>query len=296
MSIFHFGTTPSMKDLERRLALISRSGDPVLIQGECGSGKQALAEQLHRMSASRGGFVRIVCGFSSSGWMEAQTAADTLFLKHVHLLASHQQERLLLAFDQVFGKSPRLLSSGSDMLEKLTAKGEFLPELFYRISVHRLYVPPLRERTADIPDLFVFMLREMQRETGIDLAPPPQPVLDALVRYPWPGNARELQNLARTYLLAQNAEELIFELARRATRLSGGLERQDEPGIALKEQVRRAARRLESELILRSLERHGWNRRRTAETLKISYRSLLYKMKDCNIRANAKAGPEGGER
>jgi DNA-binding NtrC family response regulator len=193
------------------------------------------------------------------------------------------------------GGFSRLLSSGTDALEKRLARGEFLPELFYRISVHRIYVPPLRERADDIPDLFASMLRDLQTEIGIDAPPAPRAVLDALSSYSWPGNARELRNVARAYLLSQNAEELISELARRSSQHNQALGRPDESGMALKERVKRAARRLESELIIRSLERHGWNRRRTAETLKISYRSLLYKMKDCNIRADANTAPEGGE-
>jgi DNA-binding NtrC family response regulator len=292
---FQFGITSVMRDLERRVAMIARSRDPILIQGESGSGKHALAEQLHRMSGSKGQFIRLVCGSSSEGWTEAAGQADTLFLQHVHLLSTDQQERLLLALDQMAGGFSRLLSSGTDALEKRLARGEFLPELFYRISVHRIYVPRLRERADDIPDLFASMLRDLQTETGIDAPPAPPAVLDAISSYSWPGNARELRNVARAYLLSQNAEELISELARRSSQHNQAFGRPDEPGMALKERVRRAARRLESELIIRSLERHGWNRRRTAETLKISYRSLLYKMKDCNIRADAKTAPEGGE-
>jgi DNA-binding NtrC family response regulator len=224
--------------------------------------------------------------------MEDHTAADSVFLRHVHLLSPAEQERLLLALEQMTAQSPRLLASASGSLEHLVMRGEFLPELFYRISVHRIYVPPLRERRGDIAGLFAGMLQQMRAGLG-KTGQPPQALLEALEGYSWPGNARELQNVARAYLLTQNADELIRELARRSGKLSEA--RGDEPDMALKEQVRRASRRLESEIILRSLEQHRWNRRRTAETLKISYRSLLYKMKDCNIRANGQAVPKGGQ-
>jgi DNA-binding NtrC family response regulator len=175
----------------------------------------------------------------------------------------------------------------------MTKAGAFLPELLYRISGQWICLPPLRERTADISDLFAFMLDEMQAETGRGGPPVTPAIREALTGYSWPGNVRELRHLARAYLLSGNAGELISELARRAGRLQQSSGRGDTPGMTLKEQVRRAARRLESDLIRQGLERHGWNRRRTAETLKISYRSLLYKMKYCNIRANADTVPEG---
>jgi DNA-binding NtrC family response regulator len=286
---FYFGAAPAMKDLERRAALIAQSGDPILIQGESGSGKQALAERLHALGAYSGRFVQIVCGVAGNGRLSHHTAADSVFLKRVHLLSAAGQERLLLTLEQMTAESPRILASASGSLEQQVMRGEFLPELFYRISVHRIYLPPLRERAADIPELFACMLQEMQAGSG-RAARPPQALREALQRYPWPGNARELQNMARAYLLTGNAGELICELARRGQ--SSEL-RREEPDMALREQVRRASRRLESEIILRSLERHHWNRRRTAETLKISYRSLLYKMKDCNIGANGKAVPKG---
>ncbi|HEY7617171.1 MAG TPA: sigma 54-interacting transcriptional regulator [Terriglobales bacterium] len=289
---FYFGSTARMKDLERRIGFIIRSGEPVLIEGESGSGKQALAEHLHEVRAGSGPFVRIVCGHLGDGENRFQlTAGSTIFLKHVHLLPEAGQEGMLLALERVNGDGPQLVSSAADVLEQLVARGGFLPELFYRLSAYRLCIPPLRERAADISELFRLMLGRMQAQVDTNAPAPPASVLDALAEYPWPGNVRELQNIVRSYLIDPDPANLVAEMARRHGALQAVI-RDDEKQLALKDQVRRASRRLESEIILRTLERHRWNRRRTAENLQISYRSLLYKMKNCNIRTERPSAAE----
>jgi DNA-binding NtrC family response regulator len=121
-------------------------------------------------------------------------------------------------------------------------------------------------------------------------APPPvaSGLLRALMTYDWPGNLRELQNIARMYVVTCDAGEIIEELKSRSHRTSLTFSVSPDQR-SLKEQVRGASQRLESEIILRTLDRHRWNRRRAAQTLQISYRSLLYKMKSCNLRTE----PEG---
>ena len=116
-------------------------------------------------------------------------------------------------------------------------------------------------------------------------------MLDAMLVYDWPGNLRELQNIARTFVVMGDAEEIIAELDSRLRMRPAVLPAQ--ASLSLKEQVKGASQKLESEIILRTLERHRWNRRRAAQSLKISYRSLLYKMKSCNLRVEAQAAPEG---
>jgi DNA-binding NtrC family response regulator len=288
---FCFGSAASMKELERRIGLIARSGEPVLIEGESGSGKQTLAEHLHEVRAKGGQFVRILCGSTFHGLQAA--AGNTIFLKHIQLLPVDRQGTVLLALEQTRGEVPWIVSSASDALKQLVARGEFLPELFYRLSAYRVSIPPLRERRQDIAELFVLMLGRMEAEMGLTAVPPPATAMDVLAEYSWPGNIRELQSIVRSYLIAPNPADLIAEITRRR-----GAIRSDIPDegkqLALREQVRQASRRLESEIILRSLERHRWNRRRAAETLQISYRSLLYKLKNCSIRENGQSRPKAG--
>jgi two-component system, NtrC family, response regulator AtoC len=305
-----FGCHDRMKDHERRLGFIARSGLPVLIEGECGTGKEAFAELLHDLSGAGNGLTRILCRQSGpvvhpsggNGPVELsqiyEGARGTIFLKNIHVLSPAVQEQFLTALEP--GDSPagdirpttaRLISSATEPLEGLVSRHKFSAALYYRLSVYRIGLPPLRERFGDIPELFDEMLRRCAN--GGSAAPPVPPrMLDVLMSYEWPGNLRELQNIARTFGVTGDADEIIAELNSRLRLKPAVL--QTRPGdLSLKEQVKGAAQKLESEIILRMLERHRWNRRQTAQSLKISYRSLLYKMKNCNLRVEVQATPEG---
>jgi DNA-binding NtrC family response regulator len=157
--------------------------------------------------------------------------------------------------------------------------------------VYRVTLPQLRERTGDIPELFARMVRRAANGHGHAPAETPR-MMEALMTYDWPGNLRELYNVARTYVVTGDAEEIVAELSSRSRGLPSSPHPEHEIR-SLKEQVKGASLKLESEIILRTLERHRWNRRRAAQTLKISYRSLLYKMKSCNLRIQPQTTTEG---
>ena len=305
-----FGGHDRMKDHERRLGFIARSGLPLLIEGESGTGKEALAELLHDLSGTGNAFTRILCRQSGlvvhpsggNGVVELsqvyEGARGTIFLKNVHVLSPAMQEQFLTALEQgdnqggdIRPTAARLISSATESLDRLVGRHEFSAALYYRLSLYRISLPPLRERFGDIPELFDEMLRRCAN--GGPAAPPvPSRMLDVLMSYEWPGNLRELQNIARTFAVTSDADEIITELNSRLRLKPAVL--QTQPGdLSLREQVKGAAQKLESEIILRTLERHRWNRRQTAHSLKISYRSLLYKMKNCNLRVEVQATPEG---
>jgi len=299
---FVFGSSERMKDLERRAGSIALSGLPVLIEGASGAGKEALGEYLHNASGMGGAFTRILCsksgpmtfpasstgnGIAAPGNIFSQTGA-TVFLKNVHLLSPTHQEHLLAGLIQLADSeggragNARVLSSAAESLDALVSRGEFNPALYHRLSVYRIALPLLRERREDIPELFARMVQSAVNGGGSP--PPPTPrLLEVLIAYDWPGNLRELQNVARTYLVTARAEEIIAELSSRSRLAALGLPAQRD-GQSLKEQVKGVSQKLESEIILRTLERHHWNRRRAAQSLQISYRSLLYKMKSCRLR------------
>jgi two-component system, NtrC family, response regulator AtoC len=309
---FVFGSHARLKDLERRMGFIARSELPVWIEGASGTGKEALAELLHELSGTVGPLTRIVCRQSGPMLYPAALHANglvdlgelcsktpgTVFLKNVHLLSPAAQEQLLLGLEQVAdpegngapAAGARILSSATESLEPLVSRGEWSAALYHRLSVYRVCLPRLRERRDDIPLLFDQMVR---RAVNGNCVPPvvPDRLLQALMGYDWPGNLRELQNIARTYVVTAQADETIAELKNRAPRTPDIPQLPD--ASPLKEQVKRASQRLESEIILRTLERHRWNRRRAAESLHISYRSLLYKMKSCNLRIQPQPTPEG---
>ncbi len=298
-----------MRDYERRIRFIAASGLPLLIEGECGTGKEALAHLVHELSATGGEFARILCrqtgpvvnldAVNGQGVVDLSrtyaSARGTIFLKNVHLLTGALQEEFLTALEQTDGArngppAARLISSATESIEALVSRREFNGALYYRLSVYRIALPPLRERLEDIPALFQEMLhRANGSETARSI---PARMLDALMAYDWPGNLRELQNIARNFTVIGDAEEIIAELDSRLRMRPAALPSR-QPSLSLKEQVKGASQKLESEIILRTLERHRWNRRRAAQSLKISYRSLLYKMKNCNLRVEAQATPEG---
>ncbi len=308
-----FGNHERMKDLERRIGSIARSGLPVLIEGASGTGKEALAELLHEFSGAGAPFMRIPCLQSGPVLHPAASHVDgaadlseiyrsargTLFLKSIHLLSSSEQERLLTALDQAAeakkdneAGSARLVSSTTESLELLVSRRELNPALYHRLTVYRICLPLLRERRADIPELFEHMVRRAVNGSG-GVPPRSTPGLrDVLMAYDWPGNLRELQNIARAYAVSGDAGEIVAELGNRSLAVAP-VSPAPEDNSPLKQQVKVAAQKLESEIILRTLERHHWNRRRTAKALQISYRSLLYKMKTCNLRIERCTAPVG---
>lgn len=311
---FVFGSHELLKDLERRSGFIARSMLPVLIEGPSGTGKEALAELLHDLSGTEGGFTRILCRKSGPvaypGPPMANRPVDlsnihsaargTLFLKNVHLLSPADQEQLLTAFEQVEEEredknhgipAPRLISSAAESVEPLVSRGELNPALYHRLAVHRICLPGLAERREDIPELFTHLLRCTVNGGG---EPPPATdrLLAVLMAYHWPGNLRELQNIARAYAVMGQADEIIAELHSRSRQATPSPHLQQDRR-SLKEQVKGASQKLESQIIMQTLERHHWNRKRAAQTLQISYRSLLYKMKACKLRIQSQTATEG---
>lgn len=295
---FFFGRTETMLEIQSKVGLIARSCLPILIEGETGAGKERLAQHLHELRAGRGRLVKFLCDGSPSAVLgeldNSQEAAgrpreasqDSLLLKRIDRLPISVQERILLLLDEVRGPFRLLLSATSAPIDRLAAEGHFLPELLHRISAYRISLPPLRERRQDIPGLFRFMLAEIAHFEGAPAPMPDPAVMVALMDYAWPGNVRELQNVVRAYLLTPGSSALEMEMERRQ-RKSASSRPTGWSQAALKEQVKQASKRAEGEIILQALEQHRWNRRRTAEALSISYRSLMYKMKNCNIRSES---------
>jgi len=311
---FVFGSHERMRDLERRIGFIARSRWPVLIEGASGTGKQALAELIHNLSGDNTRFTRIICrksgavayssvpgGNGAADWQDVYgKASGTVFVKNVEMLSPAEQDQLLVALEQAADSQDRegekltmarVLSSTTESLDLLVKRGELNPALYHRLSVYRICLPQLRERREDIPELFDHMVRRAVHDSGTPIPATPR-LLDALAAYDWPGNLRELQNIARTYVVSASADEIIAELSSRL-RLQPPALAAPRDSRSLKEQVQGAARKLESEIILRTLERHHWNRRRAAQSLQVSYRSLLYKMKSCNLRTQQETAPEG---
>lgn len=293
-----------MQTLEQRVRSVALSNLPVLIEGERGTGKVTLAEQIHRLSCPEGDFLRIYCGQAEQQLFDAIRAAEagdatavrprrgTLCLKHIELCPLELQLRLLRTIHTASdtktegnGHGPvlRLIATSVEPLAPLAARGGFLPDLYFRLAASRLSLPPLRERLQGIEGIFWSMVLESSDRAG-ELFPPNPELLRALKQYCWPGNLRELRDMASSYAMCRDADHIVEEIRRRSKDFSA---HPSSRIVSLKDQVRSASKQLETEIIRKALEQHRWNRRRTAESLKISYRALLYKMKECNLRADA---------
>jgi len=282
--MFFFGSSAKMQELERQVPGMIRSRLPVFISGERGTGKRGFVEHLHQL-AGRGPFLNVRCPDASFEGLRARRPNDacTVFLHHVDRLSPHAQEELLTVLDVAEG--PWILSSGLRRLGDLVRAQAFLPGLYHRLSAYTVELPPLRERQADSPELFDILC-------AAPVGSCPASVMEAFLAYCWPGNVRELEELARKYTLSQNPQELIRELDRRSALAGAVAAGWQTP--SLKARVRVAVKELESEIILRSLHKHHWNRRHTAQSLQISYRALLYKMKSCGIRTVSTLPREDG--
>jgi two-component system, NtrC family, response regulator AtoC len=305
------GRSPAMLALERTIADIAPTNIPVLLVGESGTGKEVLALEIHRLSKHRNeAFVKCGCAgltadsltarmnYDGNGSATAATSSGTLFLDEISQLDPACQSRLLNFLPDGAGVPPqnclsvRIISSTTRNLEDEMRNGRFREELYYRINGVHLRLPPLRDRVADIPALLDFFLKKY---TSLFERPEPQlsaATLDLLTRHTWPGNIRELENAARKIVALGNEKVVMDELAIAEPSKSAPEPFPAHPGNggsggrSLKDAAREASRHTEREMILKQLERTHWNRKKTARDLQISYKALLYKLKQLGLDGN----------
>lgn len=276
----------------RAISQVAPTNIPILLVGESGSGKGFLAQYIHDLSPRRlESFTEAKCGPLADGGLadHFREHTGTLFLREISELdLSHQRDLLYALADPgaEYDKGiagPRLISSTVANMEDETRSGRFRAELYYRINGLCLRVPPLRERKEDIGPLADFFVSRCAAELQRDRPHLDAEDLRALREYAWPGNIRELETVFRKIVLAGDAKEVIAELEgnRAKAQLAGRIH------PPLKVATRAAARGAEREMILAALDRTRWNRKRAAAELKISYKSLLCKLKQI--------GPEFGK-
>ncbi len=301
---FVTGASPAMRALDRVIADIAPTDIPVLLIGESGTGKEAIAREIHgRSRHSRAPFLK--CNGTAANLdalLAGPIAGDaglraggTLFLDEVSLFELANQRALLQILSDADREPPeggmraRIISATSKNLEEEMRAGRFPQELYYRINGVCLRLPCLRHRKEDIPDLLAFFLRKYATVFNRSEPQLEPATVDLLLRHSWPGNIRELENVARK-IVALGDERLALEDL--AGSLSAGspvpserVSLGDAHGNArsLKEASREASRKAERELILQALDRTHWNRKRTARELQISYKALLYKLKQLNL-------------
>ncbi len=307
--------SPRMQEIRNTLKLISGADVTVLISGETGTGKDVAARLIHRRSARYAHpFVKVNCAALPRDLLESElfghergafTGAHelkigkfelanhgTIFLDEIGDLHPDLQGKLLNVlqdgqFSRVGGRTTlkvhvRVLAATNQDLERNVAAGTFREDLFYRLNVIQIAVPPLRERLEEIPGLAQYFVRrycQLFLREPFALAPE---TLQRLMQLRYRGNVRELENIIKRMIVLDDPFLLKNGLATappdRAAETPA-----TSPVISLKEIGRRAAQNAERALILQMLERTRWNRLRAAKQLNISYRALLYKMKEAGI-------------
>lgn len=186
-------------------------------------------------------------------------------------------------------KVSRFISSTSRNLEKEVEAGRFRRELYFRINGVILRLPPLRERKEDIPVLLEYFLAKHSNELKKNTPELSSEARELLVSYDWPGNIRELENVAKKIIAVGDPTRALGDL--RAARVALPVNGESEAVSSLKVAARAASRRAERELILKALEQTHWNRKRAARELQISYKSLLYKIKQIGEKVSGSEEP-----
>ena len=292
------GLSPSMRAVGAVIRELAQSSVPVLLLAEKGAGKHAIARWIHEMSRrSAQPFRGLVCSTLKAGdlGLAGETGGlqqdlfkeGTIFLDEIADLSQEGQARIMELLPRaenvrsenlrtIPAESARLICGSARDLELEVKAGRLREDLYYRVSGVCLRFPPLRQRREDIPLLAEHFLAKYARDLRR-----PVPRLSAEAQrlfqdYSWPGNVRELENAARAIVALGDEDVAMGGLRALLSRTdAGGNGRQ----VSLKQVARAASRLAERELILRVLTRTRWNRRRAAQELQISYKALLYKMK-----------------
>jgi two-component system response regulator AtoC len=296
---FVSGISPAMQTLESVVGEIAPTSIPVLLVGESGTGKEMFAKRVHHLSGHGDEVLaRISCaamnpsvfavelGMNGNGATETQRGGfGTVFFDEISELDSVCQRNLLCALpdgdagDRRGLMKARVVSTTSRNLDEEMRAGRFRSELYYRINGVCLRLPPLRERKEDIPLLAEFFLTKHATRLSRSRPTISPRTLEAFMNHSWPGNIRELENVVKKIVALGDEHLAIAELDSSAP----GARKPAAPvtvrGHSLKAAARAASREAERELILEALTRTRWNRKRAAQELQISYKSLLYKLK-----------------
>jgi two-component system response regulator AtoC len=319
-----FGRSAVMTLLRKRAEKICVANIPVLLCGPAGSGKELVARWVHAHSAfCAGPFVKVNCAAIPGSLLESElfgyekgafTGASaskpgrvemadkgTLFLDEIAELDLTLQSKLLhFLQDGRFSRigdeaersvETRLICSSNRNLEQEIEAQSFRSDLFYRVSVVQLKLPSLSERKEDIPVLAEYLRTAFEKEFAMKSEPFGEEMLEYLTSLNWPGNVRELSNEVARYVLIGPHESAT---QRQPQQRPAGVDHctTGTKAVSLKHVAKDAIREMERSVILEALRDNQWNRRKAAQVLKISYRALIYKIRDAGLmRSGESRGP-----
>src|SRR5271167_4137281 len=324
--VFFIAASPAMKKIRSQAALVANVDIPVLLLGESGTGKEVLARLIHKLSPrAHRTFLKVNCAAVPADLLESElfgyepgafTGAThakpgkfelcnkgTILLDEIGEMPPALQAKLLHVLqDQQFSRlgsrsvirvDVRILAATNIDIPQALAAKRLREDLYYRLNAFTLQLPPLRERKEEIPVLLKhFMTRMAERYARPPLPLSPQ-MLEACQAYSWPGNLRELNNFLKRYLILADENLAVAELQPRNDGNGGGARgetaaKSGEAGGGLKSLARTAKDEAEGEAIRQALEQTNWNRKQAAALLQISYKALLYKIRQYGI-AEAKS-------
>ncbi len=338
-----FGASPQMQEIQRILTQVGWSEVPVLIRGETGVGKEVLARELHaRSPRAKRPMLKLNCAALPSELVESELFGNergaftgafqkkpgmfeladggTIMLDEIGDMDYRLQAKLLQVlqdqqFQRLGGKETikvdvRVIAATHRDLEKAIAEERFREDLYYRLNVISIRVPPLREHREDVVGMAEFLIKKHTAPGSAPVQLPPA-LKESFVAYSWPGNVRQLENIIRKFIVLRDARTIEQELRESAERkfattpisqpaapaatefpqvnapalpVSRDMRGASEPTAPVLAQVERAKREAERAAILAALKSANWNRRRAAALLQVDYKALLYKMKRLEIK------------
>ncbi len=312
-----------MDKISEIIRQVGNTDVPVLIQGETGVGKEVVARSLHLNSGRRNKpFIKINCAALPDQLLESElfgyekgafTGAyrrktgkfelahtGTIFLDEIGDINTSLQAKLLHAlqdgeFSRLGGKTNirvdvRVVVATNTDLVANVREGRFREDLYYRLNVVNIDIPPLRERKEEIPVFVEYFLDLCSKKYGNGVRPPSQKLMRAFLRHRWPGNVRELENMVKRLVVLGDETGIIEEL-NSDIRMTKGFQRSGSkpinpfpPVLSLKEVSRWAAMQAEKKVMLKVLKQTNWNRKKAAQVLNISYKAIIYKLNQYGLR------------
>ena len=317
-------SSPAMLQVQGVCDQVAAADVPVLILGESGVGKEVLARYIHAKSGRADSFVRVNCAALPTELLESElfghergafTGAQrekpgkfelagkgTIMLDEIAEMSPLLQAKLLhvvqdgeyarLGATHNLQSEARIIAATNKNLQSLAAKGEFREDLYFRLNVITVEIPPLRERKEDIPILCRHFVEKYKSKYRSPVTELPKELVTAFMQCPWPGNVRQLENAIKRFLILPNLPLALSDLERigPVPEASPPACHSPNTGLSLKELSASAAEQAEKELILRTLAEVNWNRKQAAKRLDICYKSLLNKLHRWQLRSQAETG------
>jgi len=312
-------TSDKMHQIKEMIDQVANTDVTVLILGESGVGKEVVARSIHLNSLRRDRpFVKVNCAALPSELLESElfgyekgafTGAyrqkpgkfelangGTIFLDEIVEISPPLQAKLLQVlqdreFSRLGGKRDvrvdvRVLAATNKNIEEAVNSGRFREDLYYRLNVVNVTIPPLRDRKEEIPIFVEYFLDKFGKKYRKTVKRLSDPIMKVFLQYHWLGNVRELENVIQRIIVLGNEKVVLDELASAINKESVQVEEESHPRKkwpSLKEVHREAIAKAETEVIRKALEMTNWNRKKAAGLLNISYKALLYKIKECRI-------------